>query len=914
MPQKVLQPSFSGGVFSPSLYSRVDLAKYSTGLKTAKNFFVHPHGGASNRQGTEYVAAAKTAAKKCRLVPFEFSLEQTYVLEMGEGYTRIYKDGDLLVTSFPTYSDATTYAIGDYVTRGTAWAAYVADYAHFYFYLPKGGVPPHATLTFRAALSPTGNLSIAESSPGVVDILFGDSAAKNSKANIRAALTTITGYEDFLVCFYRYDADELILSYLNTNPTAVSTLVADTAAMYRAKLVSSPASVLFPTGTTSWTPLDQYEITTPYLEADLPDLKFAQSADVLYITHPSYAPRMLVRYAEDDWVLETYAYENGPFMPSNLTKAQTLAVSATTGTGKTLTAASALFDTSSPSKHIGSLWQIRHNVAGQRVSKAYTGAASSTSIQCGKTWRLITGGTWTGSIDVEKSIDGGSTWTVVRGFSGTNDFNVNTYGDFDEPCLVRTTSPAFTSGTLTANLTTDAYEHTGIVKITAVASSTSATCDILTAVGDTAAAWDWSEGSWSNYRGWPRAVTFHQDRLCFAGTDTEPQTIWMTETGRYTSFARSVPIVDSDGISVNLPARKMNGIKNLTVLNDMVAMTTATEWSIGAGSGAPITPTSIQTACQGYRGCSDMAPVTVGNRILYFQPMGSILRDMGYSLNADGYDSDDITIMASHFFDNLSVVDMAYQQEPDSLLWCVRSDGALLSLTYMREQEVFAWTEHNTDGLFESVCSIPGDGYNEVWFVVKRTVNGAVVRYIERLATRMATTVPADQFFVDSGLTITRTPASTAVTGLSHLEGKTVAVLADGFVRSGLVVTGGAITLPEAALKVIVGLPYTCDLETLNVELNLNTGTTQGSKVKISDVTVRFLNTRGGYLGPDVAGLDPVVLNTGGDLGAVEPLHSVDYQQTLVSGYDVGGRILYRQTDPLPVTILAIIPVVTVGG
>lgn len=914
MPQNLLQPSFSGGVFSPSLYSRVDLAKYTTGLRTAKNFFIHPHGGASNRQGMEYIAAAKNADKKCRLVPFEFSLEQAYVLEFGDLYTRIFKDGGILATTFPTYSDAATYQAGDFATIGTSWRfSPDIDYCYLYIYLPKGVAAPHANIVFRAKAGT--DLSVVESSAGVVDFTFGDSAAKNSVANIRAALAGVSGYENFLICFFRYDAADFTLEFLNPNLTNYTTALAASAEMYRANIATGPANINFPAGG-AWTSLDEYEIITPYLEADLPLLKFAQSADVLYITHPDYAPRMLVRYANDDWALETYAFENGPFMPSNLTKALTLAVSATTGTGKTLTAASALFDTSTPSKHIGSLWQIRHNVAGQRVSKVYTAAGASTSIQCGKTWRLITGGTWTGNIDVEKSTDGGSTWTIIRGFSSTNDFNVNTYGDVDEPCLVRTNSASFTSGTCTANLTTDAYEHTGIVKVTAVASATSATCDILTDVGATTAVWDWSEGSWSDYRGWPRAVTFHQDRLCFAGTDSEPQTMWMTETGKYTSFARSVPIVDSDGISVNLPARKMNGIKNLTVLNDMVAMTTATEWSIGAGSGTPITPTSVQTACQGYRGCSDMAPVVVGNRILYFQPMGAILRDMGYSMSSDGYDSDDLSIMASHFFDNKEIVDMAYQQEPDSLLWCVRNDGKLLSLTYMREQEVFAWTEHETDGEVESICSIPGDGYNEVWLSVKRVINSTTCRYIERLARRMTSTAPADQFFVDAGKVVTLSPAGTAVTGLEHLASEAVSVLADGNVVYGLTVSaGGTLTLPAAAAKVAVGLGYTCDLETLNVELNLNTGTTQGSKVKISEVTVRFLNSRGGKLGPDSAGiLDDVVMRDPGDLAAVEPLHSIDHKQTLSSGYDVGGRVFFRQADPLPTTILAVIPVVTVGG
>ena len=683
---------------------------------------------------------------------------------------------------------------------------------------------------------------------------------------------------------------------------------------------SSTNAGAFPPVSSDWT--TDMRAATPYLEADLPLLKFAQSADVLYITHPNYAPRMLVRYAEDDWALETYDFQNGPFMPVNTDEANAITPSALTGT-VTLTAIKDTFDTSAASLHIGALWKIVHEMEGQKVTYSKTASeaidATIASIKCGKTWRLITRGNWGGTVQVEKSTDGGTTWKLIRAFSSTysssiGDFNANTYGDVDEPCLVRVRCTAYSGGTCGADLTADGYDHVGIVKITGVTSSKVATATVIEDLGATTATWDWSEGSWSNYRGWPRAVTFFQDRLVFAGTDSEPQTVWMTKTSNYVDFGRTDPIVDSDGISINLPARKMNGIKSMTVLSDLMPMTTATEWSIGSGSGAAVTPTSIQVNCQGYGGCSDVDPVIVGNRILYFQPFGAILRDMGYTLDSNGYSSDDISVMASHFFDGHSIIDMAFQQEPDRLLWCVREDGTLLSLTYMREQEVFAWCEHNTEGYFESVCSIPGDGYNEVWFVVKRTINGATVRYIERLVQRMVSTEPEDQIFTDSAKTYSGA-AATVITGLDHLEGEVVAVLADGGVVAGKTVTGGQITLDTAAAKVHVGLPYTCDLETLNVELNLNTGTTQGSKVKVSDVTVRFLNSRGGKIAPNsTATMDDVDMDDGTDITGVEPLHSIDHKQVLSGGYDEGGRVFFRQSDPLPTTILAVIPNVAVGG
>lgn len=938
MDLKALQPSFSGGEISPSLYSRVDLQKYATGLRKALNFIIHPSGGASNRPGTEYVTAAKFAAKKSRLVPFEFSLEQAYVLEMAEESIRFFKNGQLveLTTHDVEFNPATSYAKGEYVAVGYfAKAAKASNGAALFF---------HTTQETYAAIVKEVKLIFYSGGPGntlgvsvvanTINVQLSETDADNTAAAIQTKLRAL-GTVNF-VDFSKWWVTENAAYTANRAYFAagVAYAYASSAAVksYRAKeAVAGTAtnSNIFPAVTWSntvppeWEQTEVYEVVSPYQEADLPNLKFTQSADVLYITHPDYSPRMLVRYADDDWDLETYDFKNGPFMVSNADAAKTLTVSAKTGTGKTLTAASALFDTSSPSLHIGSLWRIQHDLPGQTVQAALASVTQTSSIQCGKTWRIITHGNWDGKIEVQKSLDGGTTWKTIRGFSSsmnggtTGDNNVNTYGDLGEPCLVRVAMTARTDGTCNVDLTTDAYTHTGVVKITAVASATSATCDILTAVGDTTATSDWAEGSWSNYRGWPSCVVFFQDRLCFACTRWEAQTIWMSQTGVYDDFGRSDPLLDSDGVTVTLSARKMNGIRNMVSLNTLLAFTSSTEWSIGPGSDGTLTPNSIEIRCQGSRGSAVADPVVIGNRGLYFQPMGAVLRDFGYDFSSDGYSGDDLTIFSNHLFDNFSVIEMAYAQEPDSLVWCVRDDGALLSMTYMREQEVLAWTRHETAGEFESVCSIPGDGYNEVWFVVKRTINGSDVRFIERLAQRMTSTDVKDQYFVDAGITYSGAEI-TNITGLDHLEGEEVAVLADGDVVTGLTVASGAIILPAAAAKVHVGLPYDADFETLDIELNLNSGTTQGSKMKLSEVVLRFQNSRGGLLGSDFteAEMDEVN-NERTDEALDEPiaLKSVDFKQLMGnSGYSEAGRICYRQNTPLPVTILAVIPTVNIGG
>ena len=1020
-PINALQPTFSGGEFAPSLYSRVDIAKYTTGLKTARNFFIHPHGGASNRQGTEFIAATKYTAKKSRLIPFEFSTEQAYVLEFAERSIRVFKDGSLLTleNSPASFDPTATYTEGSYVSVGYfMMARNVSTQAAIFFHTTQTDYPFRAEDSGIALSFTTDGTTVIKAryvgGANALDITLSTNLADNTAAAIQAAVRAIgvvnfIDFSKFTVtenAVYGADRSKIIGCTFAYSNTRLRSYRANTAVTGSATNTSIfPGSTWAAIPPTEWVQTDVFEIVTPYTEADLPEIKVAQSADVLYITHPNYAPRMLVRYGVDDWHLELYNFKNGPFMVSNTSEGSTLTSNTTTSgynldyaaqsvssymyavrfseqgaaVGKFNTGdkvkisgavnanltflngnvyslykiSSGIFelrfeDTTTPvtcavaggyigqatvssqvvttitaslptfaEGHVGALFEMRHDIEGQKATSAFTATASGTAILCGNTWRITTRGTWAGSIQVEKSTDGGTSWTVVRGFSSSSDFNVNTYGEVAEPCLVRVRCTAYASGTINVDLTTDAYEHVGIVKITGVTSSTSATGTILKNLGATTATSNWAEGSWSTYRGWPSTVTFYQDRLCLAGTVSEPQTIWMSQTGIYDDFGRSSPLLDTDGITINLPSRKMNGIKNLLSFGDILALTASTEWSIGPGNSGVITPTSVTTKLEGYRGSATVDPVIVGNRALYFQPMGAILRDMGYSFEANGYSGDDLTIIANHLFDQHSIVEMAYQQEPDSLLWCIREDGKLLSLTYLREQEVVAWTWHETEGTFESVCSIPGDGYNEVWFVVNRTIGGVATRFIERFVQRMASTAPADQVFMDCAKTYSGPPATT-IAGLGHLEGKTVAVLADGNVVTGKTVTGGAITLTNAASKVHVGLPYTCDLETLNVELNLNSGTTQGTQVKISEVTLRFLNSRGGQVGPDSdnggANLDDIITRTSEPLGSPTNLYTGDIKMPIVSGYDVGGRIFFRQDKPLPTTILAVIPVVTVGG
>jgi hypothetical protein len=869
---RTMQPSFSGGEFSPALYSRVDVAKYGNGVKRARNMIVHPQGGISNRPGTRYVATQK-ATGAIRLVPFVFNAEQAVIIEFGSGYCRFYTNGAPIPPTAPAWSGTTYYTVDTYCTAG-------------------GSI-------YRCIVQ------------------------NSNKAPA-------------------------------TNPTY-------------------------------WLPWSSgiYEIATAYTESELATLKYTQSADVLFITHPSHLPCQLTRYSNASWALTSMVSVNGPFLPTNGT-AGTISASGVSGTAVTLTSAPAQFFTG----HVGSLWRLEHNIPAQAVNQAIAATGAGTSIQCGSTWRIITSGTWVGTIVIEKSTDG-STWTKLREFSG-NAMNVNTYGTVEEHCYIRVNCTAYTSGPCNVSLSSDPFVWVGIVRITAIdptSYGTIATADVVKPLGSTAATAIWAEGAWSNYRGYPSVSMFYQDRLVFANCPGSPQTIWMSNTGAYTDFGTSYPLVDTDAISVNLASRQLNPIRHLCSLDDIMALTSSSAFSASPSQSGIISPTSISIKDQGSFGSSSVTPVKVGKRLVYVQPMGTVIRDAGYDLTSNSFTGDNLSIFSSHLLKGHTVVAMAYAQEPDSIIYIVRDDGVMITFTYMREQEVVAMTWADTDGQFEDVCVIPANGYDEVWVVVKR----GTVRHIERFAPRMVSTHPSAQVFMDCSVSYDQPVLITAMTaanpvvvtaaahGFSNgdlvdiddaegmvslnglrftvanktndtfelagidgslddaytgggvvrkatttitsavfgsggaLNGKQVVILADGNVLPAQTLASTTLTLPTAASRIHVGLPYVSQVETLKPEFNLGDGTLQDRKIMIPKVSVRFMNTRGGWIGTGENDLIEMMFPGLPVPGALLQLQDIMHEEIVPCRYKKDGGVFFEQRDPLPVTILAIIPQVVPG-
>ena len=617
MPRTTLAlTSFVSGEFSPKMDGRTDFEKYSSGAKTLENFLVHPQGAATRRVGTQFIAEVKSSAAKTRLIPFEFSTTQTYILEFGNNYIRFFKD--------------------------------------------KG------------------------------QILSGGSA---------------------------------------------------------------------------------YEISSPYLTAELFDIKFAQSADVMYITHPNHEVMKLSRTGHTAWTLAEVEFTDGPYLATNTTTTTLTPASASVGTGVNITAS------------------------------AVTG---------------INGGAGFQTTDVGRIIS----------FNG------------------------------------------GKAKITSRSSTTVVVCTITTAFTNTNPTAAFNLGAFSDTTGHPSCVSFFEQRLVFAGTLDEPQTLFFSKAGDYENMTTGTNA--DDAMVYTIASNQVNAIRYMKAVRTLVVGTTGGEFTVSAdGTDASITPTNITIKRQSSFGSANVDAIPAGNAILFLQKAKRKIRELQYNFDSDGYQAPDLTILNETVTDT-GINEMSYQQEPGSNIWCVRDDGVLACLTYQRSENVIAWSRHIFGGEFgsgravcESIASISGTlTEDEVWVIVKRTINGATKRYVECFSDFDFDETDANDFkFLDSHLSYSGS-ATTTLSGLAHLEGQTVSILADGAAHANKTVSSGAITLDRSATKACVGLSYDSILQTMRIEGGAAEGTSQGKTKRISKVVLRLFETVGVKVGPSLTNLELIPFRT----------------------------------------------------
>lgn len=572
-----------------------------------------------------------------------------------------------------------------------------------------------------------------------------------------------------------------------------------------------------------------YEVVTPYALADVPTLQYTQSADTLYITHPSYAPRKLTRTAHNSWTLTAITFLDGPYLATNTT-GTTLTPSAATGTGVTITAS------------------------------AVTGINNDTGFAATDVGRVI-------------RMKQGSTW--------------------------------------------------GYARITGWTSTTVVTADVVNTLTSTAAKTDWRLGVWSGTTGYPAVAAFYQDRLFFAGATSYPQRIDGSNTGDYENFAPSATdgtVADSNACAFTLNSNDVNVIRWLAPTDKGLAVgTVGAEWFVKpADSSGALSPTNVSADPSTTFGSANARPVQSGKSTLFINRSKRKLRDLRYVFQNDSFEANDLTLLAEHITLG-GIQALAYQQNPQSIVWSYRADGTLLGMTFEKDQSVTGWHRHKIGGAFgsgdpvvESVSCIPvSDGSrDELAVIVKRTINSATVRHIEYLTKLWEHGDAQEDAYqgADGGLTYDGT-ATTTIGSLFFLEGQTVRVLADGAAHPDCVVTNGKITLDRSSSVVQIGLGYNSDAAMLRIDAGSQDGTSQGKMQRIHRVIFRLHDTLGMKVGPDFDSLDEIIFRTAsGDLGAAVPLFSGDVEKTWRGGYSTENLVCWRWYQCFPGTVLAVMP------
>jgi hypothetical protein len=978
---KTFVRSFSGGEISTEMFGRIDDAKFQTGAERLRNFVVKPQGPAVRRPGTQFVRETKDGTKKSRLIPFVYSTDQTMVIELGDSHIRFHTDGGTLVhnTPVPTaFIPSNATITFDDATDEVVWNSHPLVADNEVSFTVSGGIPPagiNVGQTYYAVIQSSNRIKLAETAG--------------------AGGITFTGAGSGIPTGYRRYQPGTLISYLTHNYICLAENDSDV----------PPA---FPTAGDGWWYLQpatgELELPAPWLEAELFNLTYAQSNDILTIAGTTGGTRELKRLSATEWVLET------PQLVPALSHPESIVLTASRGEAISIStisvAATALIDTDIAHRlsvgdpvYIGGI----NPSLGGLVDGFYI--VNTTPLFTRLTVRDYSGGgvigttgTYTAATDYVQF--GSRTVDVTKYYKVTA---VSADGNESEPSVEQSvTNNLFITG---AYNTIEWAEVEGAARykvykkqsglygyIGQTETESFIDDNIAPDMGVTPPIR--TNGELILPDNYPGAVAYFEQRRCFAGTPTEPQSLFLTRSGSDYDLAYSLPTIDTDRIKVQIAARESNTIRHIVPMSELLLLTNSAEWRVTAVNSEALTPTSISIRAQSYIGANHAQPQIVNNSLVFCANRGGHVRELAFNWQAQGYQTGDLSLRAAHLFDNYEIRDMTYAKCPIPVLWFTSTSGQLLSLTYVPEEQVGAWCWHDTDGEFESVCSVPEGEEDSVYVSVKRTIDGSTVRYIEKFAPYEFAALE-DAFYVDSGLTfdgtntvgtalmtlsaatwtagstititatahspfifptqsdvgdqvvfygsdgteyritIAATSSATVATGtctatipaelraaatatwawardtmsgLGHIEGESLSILADGTVHSAQTVDTAAISLNAPYVKVHAGLGYTSDLKTLPMAIQME-GFAQGRTLNVNAAWVRFYQTAGGEIGPDEDRLIPLNPTETGD-----EMRSVMVDTLLLKRWQQGGQVWIRQDDPLPMTVVSITAEVSIGG
>ncbi len=1064
-PITTIQNSLSGGELSPLVRGRTDLKSYFSGTTTCRNFYACYEGGVSSRAGLAYVGTCKQPGTGAppRDIPFQFSLNQGYALEFGDQYMRIKSDGAYVTEASKVVTSVTAAGVFTVASHGYSVGDWVydsgnADYNGLTFIVSSVSSVNIFTVTDLFGNAISGYTASAGGTVSRIYTVVSPYAAVDLpylKYTQSADVMTLTCVNQETLT--EYPPYSLIRSGATSWAFTEETFSADIEPPTGLTALAQSSGTA-----TTWysyvvTAVD--EITGEESVASTPvsvqnnDIAVSLGSNILtwdtvpgassynvYVATPTYGVTVPVSslYGYAGTALGTSFTDTNitadftkvppqhrnPFALGEITDViptaagcnysqSTVTYSVTTSTGTGFSGVPVVDN----SGGISGFVIYNHGEgyeSGDTISFSDSGGGRATGTitftgQPSNDQLMVVGNMaikW--SNDTVLSPDVGEDFIYAKieatkeltaqslanrlNSSSILSFSVATYTPSGAVITVTYKTPGtagnafiLSNGT-TVNVTMSGANLTGGGTVGSGATAT------LT-IGP-------QEDTY------PSVAAYFQQRRVYGGSLSQPDTYWMSKPGLYNNMDSSIPVTDGDAITGTPWAQQVNGIQWMVPMpGGLVILTGKGAWQVGGGQEAAITPSNQTATPQAYNGCNSIVPpVTINYDILYIQSKGSIARDLAYNFYTNIYTGTDLTVLSSHLFTNYQITQWAWAEEPHKILWLIRNDGALLSLTYLKEQEVSSWCRHDTNGLFVSVCSVTEPPVDAVYFIVKRYVEGAWRYYSERMDDRIWGNVE-DSFCVDSGLQTTLTypnatltpaaatgeditftasssvftianegdiirvgggkavvttyvsgtvveceileditdvipnnpdympvPASsgqwsiatpiTSVTGLNHLEGMEVAILADGSVVPNQTVTDGAITLSYAASKIVVGLPYTCQVQTMNVDVPSQSGTIQNKRKNITSVGIRVESTRGLQVGadqpdassqPNGATLPWTNMNeikertSAVNAGTAVPLYTGDYYKNISSAWNVNGQVALQQVYPLPANILAVI-------
>lgn len=1059
-----IQNSLNAGELSPSLYGRTDLDKYSHGCSTARNFFASYKGGMSSRAGLAYVGTCKQQYPvPPRDIPFQFSLNQGYVLEFGELYMRVKFDGGYVTE---TGKSASVSGSGVFTVTGHGYST-----GDWIFDLGNTGFSNLSWI-----------ISVIDANTFTVSDLFGNPvlSATASSGTVYRVYTLASPYHavDLPYLKYTQSADVMTLTCINTDTSTEYppySLVRHSNTNWVFTPDTFSADITSPTGLTA-TALSSATITTWYSyvvtavndntgEESVPSLPVAvQNVDIalilgsnnlvwnqvanatsynVYAATPSYSTsvpvsslygfvgRALGTSFTDTNITPDFTkvppQHNDPFARGKITEVTiggsqngnydqtTVGYSITTSTGNGFSG--------TPVVENGNIVDFIHYNAGSGYQSGDT--ITFTDSGGGHSSGSFTFSANPADTNVVKFNGISLNFSASVAFPTTAGY-VYTHLENTLALTLQSLANTLNASTLlslsVATYTSDAthlyvkYKTPGSVGNAYTLNAATAPCTASGATltgGGTAGSGATGTLVIGPQSGtYPSTAAYFQQRRVYGSSLNNPDTYWMTQPGLFSNMDSSIPTTASDSITGTPWAQQVNGIQFMVPMpGGLVVLSGKGAWQVNGGQSAAITPSNQTAVPQAYNGCNGtVPPITINYDILYVQSKGSIWRDLAYNFFTNIYTGTDLTVLSSHLFTDFQTVQAAWAEEPFKLVWVVRNDGTMLSLTYLKEQDIYAWTRHDTDGLFVGVCSVTEPPVDAVYVITQRYVQGAWRYYSERMDNRIWENVE-DAYCVDAGLaypmsepqailsisattgTVTMTASSgvfssgdvgdiiraaggkieitgytsstvvtgtvletltqtipndpnnlpvpaqpstwsistptTTVSGLNHLEGLNVAILADGSVVPNQVVTNNSITLPQPASQITVGLPYTCQLQTMYLDMPPVSGQTiQNKRKNISAVGVRVEASRGLQVGADQ--VDASTQQNFADVpwtnmseikertmfvnaGSAIPLYTGDYYKAITSNWRPEGQIAIQQTYPLPANVLALVAYLDVG-